>query len=68
MGVFYKLLRSLFLIFLLLNIVPIILNFFSIDIAAYFIFLIWLTALLLFYSFLPAEKNLAFYRDPELAV
>ena len=63
MGVFYKLLRTLFFIFILLNVVPTILNFFSIDIGSYFIFLIWLAALFLFYSLLPSEKNLTFNKN-----
>ena len=60
MGFFYKFFRSIFLIILLLNIIPIILNFFSIDISGYFVFLIWLVSLLLFYAFLPNENNLVF--------
>ena len=60
MGFYYKLLRSLFLIILILNIIPIILNFFSIEISGFLIYILWVCALLLFCSFLPSSKNLVF--------
>ena len=62
MGFYYKLLRSLFLIILILNIIPIILNFFSIDISGFFIYILWTCALLLFGAFLPNSQNLVFSR------
>ena len=66
MGVFYKLLRSLILIVIIINVIPTIFNFFSVNVAYYFIFLIWFTSLLLFYALLPSDKNLTF--NPEFVL